>query len=205
MSGPLILHCLKKRFENNLIYTNVGTICISVNPYKHLPIYGRDVIEKYMYRGVEERPPHVFNIAHNAFKGMKDYSINQSIIISGESGAGKTEATKQCLTYIAAIAGSVGGVEKKVLQANPILEAFGNAKTIRNDNSSRFGKYMELFFEPEDGRICGIFLVSCLLFLVMFIFFFVSFSFLLCSQCTYLTCICLFLLKRFEHPIKSNH
>eukprot|EP00462_Mataza_sp_D1_P024235 CAMPEP_0175127448 /NCGR_PEP_ID=MMETSP0087-20121206/4390_1 /TAXON_ID=136419 /ORGANISM="Unknown Unknown, Strain D1" /LENGTH=1428 /DNA_ID=CAMNT_0016409423 /DNA_START=43 /DNA_END=4329 /DNA_ORIENTATION=+ len=155
MSGPLILHCLKKRFEDNKIYTNVGTICISVNPYQMLPIYGRDMIEKYMFRGTEERPPHVFNIAHNAFKGMKEFNVNQSIIISGESGAGKTEATKQCLNYIAAIAGSVGGVEKKVLQANPILEAFGNAKTIRNDNSSRFGKYMELFFEPEDGRICG--------------------------------------------------
>jgi len=155
MSGPLILHCLKERFQQNKIYTNVGTICISVNPYQFLPIYTRDVIEKYMYRGVEERPPHVFNIAHNAFKGMKEFSVNQSIIISGESGAGKTEATKQCLNYIAAIAGSVGGIEKKVLQANPILEAFGNAKTIRNDNSSRFGKYMEIFFEPSDGRICG--------------------------------------------------
>lgn len=85
------------------------------------------------------------------YAGMKEFGINQSVIISGESGAGKTEATKQVLAYIAAIAGSVGGVEKKVLQANPILEAFGNAKTIRNDNSSRFGKYMEIFF-AQDGR-----------------------------------------------------
>jgi len=154
MSGPLILHCLKQRFMDDKIYTNVGTIVISVNPYQRLPIYGRDVIEKYMMRGMEERPPHVFNIGHEAFKGMKEFGINQSVIISGESGAGKTEATKQVLAYIAAIAGSVGGVEKKVLQANPILEAFGNAKTIRNDNSSRFGKYMEIFF-ASDGRISG--------------------------------------------------
>lgn len=154
MSGPLILHCLKERFMQNLIYTNVGTILISVNPYQMLPIYTRAIVEKYMYRGVSEMPPHVFNIAHDAFKGL-DFGVNHSIIISGESGAGKTEATKRCLAYIAAIAGSVGGVEKKVLQANPILEAFGNAKTVRNDNSSRFGKYMELFFTDGDGRIAG--------------------------------------------------
>ena len=107
-----------------------------------------------MYRGTEEMKPHVFNIAHDAYKGLTDFKKNQSVIISGESGAGKTEATKQVLAYIAAIAGSVGGVEKKVLQANPILEGFGNAKTIRNDNSSRFGKYMEIFFDGE-GRICS--------------------------------------------------
>jgi hypothetical protein len=154
MTGPLILHCLKDRFMQNKIYTNVGTILISMNPYQTLPIYTRAIIEKYMFRGVSEMPPHVFNIAHDAFKGL-ELGKNHSIIISGESGAGKTEATKRCLSYIAAIAGSVGGVEKKVLQANPILEAFGNAKTVRNDNSSRFGKYMELFFTEDDGRING--------------------------------------------------
>jgi len=136
MGVPLILHCLRKRFENHDIYTNVGTILISINPYQSLGLYTPEKIYEYQYRGLKEMPPHVFNIAHEAFKGMTDFHENQSVIISGESGAGKTEATKQCLSYLASIAGSVNGVEKKVLQANPILESFGNAKTLRNDNSS---------------------------------------------------------------------
>uniref|UniRef100_A0A7S4DMC0 Myosin motor domain-containing protein n=1 Tax=Lotharella globosa TaxID=91324 RepID=A0A7S4DMC0_9EUKA len=156
MGSPLILHCLRKRFERNEIYTNVGTILISVNPYQRLPLYTDQVLKKYINRGlgVVDMPPHIFNIAHDAFYGVTSFGQNQSIIISGESGAGKTEATKQCLQYLARIAGSLNDVEKKVLQANPILEAFGNAKTLRNDNSSRFGKYLEIFFDSK-GRIAG--------------------------------------------------
>mmetsp|Transcript_10588 Transcript_10588/g.25881 ORF Transcript_10588/g.25881 Transcript_10588/m.25881 type:complete len:1397 (-) Transcript_10588:192-4382(-) len=156
MGSPLILHCLRKRFERNQIYTNVGTILISVNPYQRLPLYTEQVLRKYSSRGlgVVDMPPHVYNIAHDAFYGVTSFSKGQSIIISGESGAGKTEATKQCLQYIANVAGSVADVEKKVLQANPILEAYGNAKTLRNDNSSRFGKYLEIFFDKK-GRIAG--------------------------------------------------
>lgn len=150
MSTPLILYNLKTRFEKGDIYTNIGTILISVNPYKSLGLYSPEKIYEYQYRGTKEVPPHVFNIAHSAYKGMADFGKAHSIIISGESGAGKTEATKQCLSYIAAIAGSELGVEKKVLQANPILEGFGNAKTCRNDNSSRFGKYMQLFFGKKN-------------------------------------------------------
>lgn len=155
MSHPLILHNINKRFQKNLIYTNVGTIVIAVNPYQRLPIYTEEVKDKYIHRGTKtEMPPHVFNVGFNAFKKMKDFSENQSIIISGESGAGKTETTKQCLNFISTCAGSVGGIEKKVLQANPILEAFGNAKTIRNDNSSRFGKYMQIFFN-NNNQMCS--------------------------------------------------
>ena len=99
-------------------------------------------------------PPHVYNIAHDSFYGVTSFDQLQSIVISGESGAGKTEATKQCLQYLAAIAGSVSGVEKKILMANPILEAFGNAKTLRNDNSSRFGKYLEVYFN-SNGKIAS--------------------------------------------------
>jgi ABC-type oligopeptide transport system ATPase subunit len=146
MSAPLILWNLKARFLDDKIYTNVGNILISVNPYKDLGLYTHAVTQRYINRGVEERDPHVYNTAYDAWIGLTEFKMNQSIIISGESGAGKTEATKQCLKYLAATAGSVGGVEKKILQANPILEAFGNAKTLRNDNSSRFGKYMEIFF-----------------------------------------------------------
>eukprot|EP00466_Bigelowiella_natans_P012031 jgi/Bigna1/34821/e_gw1.7.15.1 len=145
---------MQRRFEQNKIYTNVGTILISVNPYQRLPLYTEQVLKKYTSRGlgVVDMPPHVFNIAHDAFYGVTSFSKGQSIIISGESGAGKTEATKQCLQYLAAIAGSTSDVEKKVLRANPILEAFGNAKTLRNDNSSRFGKYLEIYLD-EKGRI----------------------------------------------------
>jgi myosin heavy subunit len=156
MSAPLILYNLKQRFQSDQIYTSVGTILISVNPYKLIPsLYSGETKDKYIHRGMKtDFPPHVYNIAHHAYKGMRDFTQNQSIIISGESGAGKTEATKQVLSFLAKCAGSVGGIEKKVLQANPILEAFGNAKTVRNDNSSRFGKYMEIFFD-NSGKING--------------------------------------------------
>jgi myosin heavy subunit len=156
MSAPMILHNLRHRFERDLIYTQVGTIVISVNPYQRFPdVYSDQTKDKYIHRGMKsDFPPHVYNIGYNAYKGMSDFSKNQSVIISGESGAGKTEATKQVLSFLAKMAGSTGGVEQKILQANPILEAFGNAKTVRNDNSSRFGKYMEVFFDQK-GRICG--------------------------------------------------
>jgi hypothetical protein len=154
MSTPLILHNLKVRFEKGDIYTNIGTILISCNPYQQLGLYTPEKIFEYQYRGVKEMPPHVFNIAHDAYKGLCDFKKCHSVIISGESGAGKTEATKQVLNYLASIAGSTNGVEQKVLQANPILEAFGNAKTVRNDNSSRFGKYMEVWFDSAN-KICG--------------------------------------------------
>lgn len=140
MSAQLILHNLRQRFLKKEIYTNVGNILISVNPYEKLDIYSADMVHKYAKKKMgQEMPSHVYNIVHDAYYGITAFKQLQSIIISGESGAGKTEATKHCLQFLAAVAGSSNGVENKVLLANPILEAFGNAKTIRNDNSSRFG------------------------------------------------------------------
>lgn len=154
INEAMIVHNLRKRFYNDEIYTNIGTILISVNPFKLLPLYTPSVMESYMKKGTRDMPPHTFNIADNAYRAMVEKKQNQSILISGESGAGKTECTKQCLNYFAELAGSVNGVEQYILLANPILEAFGNAKTLRNNNSSRFGKWVEIHFDLK-ARICG--------------------------------------------------
>ena len=153
LAAPLILHNLNKRFEKGEIYTNIGNILISINPYQRLPLYTEEIIRKYSKRKMGAQvPPHVYDIAHDSYYRLTAFSRLQSIIISGESGAGKTECTKQALQYLAAVAGSTSNVEEKILSANPVLEAFGNAKTLRNDNSSRFGKYMEIFFN-HNGKI----------------------------------------------------
>lgn len=153
MNRPLILYHLKERFKLNQIYTWVGTILISINPYQRLPLYTPSVLESYIKRGPTHLPPHVYAIADAAYKAMREGQA-QSVVISGESGAGKTECTKQALQYLAEIAGSQSNVEQRILQANPVLESFGNAKTIRNNNSSRFGKYVEIFFDLR-STICG--------------------------------------------------
>ncbi|KNC46294.1 uncharacterized protein AMSG_02747 [Thecamonas trahens ATCC 50062] len=156
----IILHNLASRFKRDVIYTNIGSILIVVNPYKWFKIYGTDVMESYRAAAAAPAssaplPPHIFAIAANAYTAMSDALTNgsppnQSILISGESGAGKTEATKQALRYLAHVAGSsVDGVESRLLKANPLLEAFGNAATLRNYNSSRFGKWMEVFFDDS--------------------------------------------------------
>lgn len=164
MNVPLIMHTLKERCKKDQIYTNVGTILISINPYKQLPLYTPAVMEKYAKRGDKEMPPHPFIIGDVCYHELFDDtdSRNQSILVSGESGAGKTEATKVILQYLADLAGSVTGVEQKILRANPILEAFGNAKTLRNNNSSRFGKWMEIHFDKQ-GKICGAKIIQYLL------------------------------------------
>lgn len=155
MNKPLILYNLRERFARNDIYTSIGTILISINPYKRLPLYTPAVMEEYIRRGNRKLPPHVFSIADDAFKTLLETRVGQSIVISGESGAGKTECTKQALQYLAEIAGaSTSNVEQRILSANPILEAFGNAKTVRNNNSSRFGKYVEIYFDAR-AQICG--------------------------------------------------
>jgi myosin heavy subunit len=157
MEVPLILHNLKSRFQRNEIYTNVGTILIALNPYCALPLYGDEVVRQYAHRRLgEEMQPHTFNIAHESFIGLRDFNQCQSIIISGESGSGKTVSTKHCLNYLAFMAGAgAGNVAEKILETNPILEAIGNAKTVRNDNSSRFGKYMQLYFRGKQCTISG--------------------------------------------------
>ena len=133
---------------------------ISVNPYKTLPIYGKPVIDKYTGSNAFQNEPHIYALAEQMYKNLRDGNQDQCVLISGESGAGKTEASKKVMEYIAAVSragGAVGRVAGMLLGSNPILEAFGNAKTIRNDNSSRFGKYMEIVFDyravPFGGRI----------------------------------------------------
>uniref|UniRef100_T1GP66 Myosin-VIIa n=1 Tax=Megaselia scalaris TaxID=36166 RepID=T1GP66_MEGSC len=149
-----ILRNLLIRYLDNLIYTYTGSILVAVNPYQILPIYTADQIKLYKERKIGELPPHIFAIGDNAYAHMKRYRQDQCIVISGESGAGKTESTKLILQYLAAISGKHSWIEQQILEANPILEAFGNAKTIRNDNSSRFGKYIDIHFS-NNGVIEG--------------------------------------------------
>ncbi|CAH2048834.1 unnamed protein product, partial [Iphiclides podalirius] len=151
---------LRKRFSENIIYTYIGNVLISVNPYKNLPIYTEEKARLYYKKAFFEAPPHVFAIADNAYRSLVYEHREQCILISGESGSGKTEASKKVLEYIAARTNHLRNVETvkdKLLQSNPLLEAFGNAKTHRNDNSSRFGKYMDIQFNyegaPEGGHI----------------------------------------------------
>ncbi|XP_060997076.1 unconventional myosin-XV [Dama dama] len=149
-----VLANLKTRFERNLIYTYIGSILVSVNPYRMFGIYGPEQVQQYSGRALAENPPHLFAIANLAFAKMLDAKQNQCIIISGESGSGKTEATKLILRYLAAMSQKRGVTRQiKILEATPLLESFGNAKTVRNDNSSRFGKFVEIFL--EGGVISG--------------------------------------------------
>uniref|UniRef100_A0A672LLI6 Myosin VIIA n=1 Tax=Sinocyclocheilus grahami TaxID=75366 RepID=A0A672LLI6_SINGR len=149
-----ILRNLLIRYNDRVIYTYTGSILIAVNPYQLLPIYTPDHIRLYTNKKIGEMPPHIFGIADNCYFSMQRNNKDQCCIISGESGAGKTESTKLILQFLAAISGQHSWIEQQVLEANPILEAFGNAKTIRNDNSSRFGKYIDIHFNKR-GAIEG--------------------------------------------------
>ncbi|XP_045339846.1 unconventional myosin-VIIa isoform X2 [Leopardus geoffroyi] len=155
-----ILRNLLIRYRDHLIYTNcggrtyTGSILVAVNPYQLLSIYSPEHIRQYTNKKIGEMPPHIFAIADNCYFNMKRNSRDQCCIISGESGAGKTESTKLILQFLAAVSGQHSWIEQQVLEATPILEAFGNAKTIRNDNSSRFGKYIDIHFNKR-GAIEG--------------------------------------------------
>ncbi|KAG4419258.1 hypothetical protein IFR04_007577 [Cadophora malorum] len=144
---------LKKRFENAEIYTYIGHVLVSVNPFRDLGIYTEAVLDSYRGKNRLEMPPHVFAVAESAYYNMKAYKDNQCVIISGESGAGKTEAAKRIMQYIANVSGggnsSIQETKDMVLATNPLLESFGNAKTLRNNNSSRFGKYLQLQFNAQ--------------------------------------------------------
>ncbi|XP_067874079.1 unconventional myosin-Va isoform X2 [Heterodontus francisci] len=154
---PAVLHNLKVRFmDSKLIYTYCGIVLVAINPYEQLPIYGEDIINAYSGQNMGDMDPHIFAVAEEAYKQMARDERNQSIIVSGESGAGKTVSAKYAMRYFATVSGSASetNVEEKVLASNPIMESIGNAKTTRNDNSSRFGKYIEIGFDRR-YRIIG--------------------------------------------------
>ncbi|KFO95828.1 Unconventional myosin-Ih, partial [Calypte anna] len=157
-SEKAFMNNLRKRYQENLIYTYIGTLLVSVNPYKELDIY--TVTQMRLYRGVNffELPPHLYAIADNAYRVMCSEYNNHFILISGESGAGKTEASKKILQYYAVTCPTTQQlqvVRDRLLLSNPVLEAFGNAKTLRNDNSSRFGKYMDIQFDFKGAPVGG--------------------------------------------------
>ncbi|TRY69856.1 hypothetical protein DNTS_015321 [Danionella cerebrum] len=152
---PAVLFNLKERYAAWMIYTYSGLFCVTVNPYKWLPVYNQEVVVAYRGKKRSEAPPHIFSISDNAYQYMLSDRENQSILITGESGAGKTVNTKRVIQYFASIAAGSGKkessdkkgtLEDQIIQCNPALEAFGNAKTIRNDNSSRFGKFIRIHF-----------------------------------------------------------
>ncbi|KAL9257724.1 Myosin-1-like protein [Drosera capensis] len=151
LNEPSVLYNLQYRYDRNMIYTKAGPVLVAVNPFKRVGLYGNDYIAAYKHKSIES--PHVYAIADTAVREMRRDEVNQSIIISGESGAGKTETAKITMQYLAALGGG-SGIEYEILKTNPILEAFGNAKTLRNNNSSRFGKLIEIHFS-ETGKISG--------------------------------------------------
>ncbi|ELR62442.1 Myosin-9, partial [Bos mutus] len=163
-----VLHNLKERYYSGLIYTYSGLFCVVINPYKNLPIYSEEIVEMYKGKKRHEMPPHIYAITDTAYRSMMQDREDQSILCTGESGAGKTENTKKVIQYLAHVASShkskkdQGELERQLLQANPILEAFGNAKTVKNDNSSRFGKFIRINFDVN-GYIVGANIETCIL------------------------------------------
>ncbi|WZZ79808.1 hypothetical protein YC2023_100380 [Brassica napus] len=156
---PGVLQNLKIRYELNEIYTYTGNILIAINPFQRLPhIYDAHMMQQYKGAPFGELNPHVFAVADVAYRAMINEGKSNSILVSGESGAGKTETTKMLMRYLAYLGGRAvtegRTVEQQVLESNPVLEAFGNAKTVRNNNSSRFGKFVEIQFDKQ-GRISG--------------------------------------------------
>uniref|UniRef100_A0A452SSC7 Unconventional myosin-Ib n=1 Tax=Ursus americanus TaxID=9643 RepID=A0A452SSC7_URSAM len=159
LSEETFINNLKKRFDHNEIYTYIGSVVISVNPYRSLPIYSPEKVEDYRNRNFYELSPHIFALSDEAYRSLRDQDKDQCILITGESGAGKTEASKLVMSYVAAVCGKgaeVNQVKEQLLQSNPVLEAFGNAKTVRNDNSSRFGKYMDIEFDFKGDPLGGV-------------------------------------------------
>jgi myosin V len=161
-----ILHNLQTRYSHDEFMTSVGPILVVINPFQYIAHkYGMDIVQKYNTTAEEldTLPPHVYAIGQQAFASLSSDRMMQAILISGESGAGKTETTKKVLQYLAEVAGSKSGTEERLLSANPILEAFGNAKTLRNNNSSRFGKFLQIYFHQSTLNIDGCYTESYLL------------------------------------------
>jgi len=172
LNDPSVLYNLKSRYVTKLIYTYSGLFCIAINPYKRYPIYTTRAAKVYIGKRRNEVPPHIFAISDGAYMDMMQSHANQSMLITGESGAGKTENTKKVIGYFASIAvtpkkkkegeADRPGLEDQIIQTNPVLEAFGNAKTVRNDNSSRFGKFIRIHF-GVNGKLAGADIESYLL------------------------------------------
>ncbi|XP_017056444.1 myosin heavy chain, muscle isoform X5 [Drosophila ficusphila] len=163
LNDASVLHNLRQRYYNKLIYTYSGLFCVAINPYKRYPVYTNRCAKMYRGKRRNEVPPHIFAISDGAYVDMLTNHVNQSMLITGESGAGKTENTKKVIAYFATVGASKktdeaaknkGSLEDQVVQTNPVLEAFGNAKTVRNDNSSRFGKFIRIHFGPT-GKLAG--------------------------------------------------
>ncbi|KAI8866136.1 hypothetical protein GQ42DRAFT_151142 [Ramicandelaber brevisporus] len=179
---PAVMHNIRVRYSQHNIYTYSGIVLIAVNPFQRVSLYSQEYIEAYAGKTREQCEPHLYSIAEGAFQGMTQEQRNQTIIVSGESGAGKTVSSAFIMRYLASVndfnqsemnaasarrpsTKSGSGrtqVEDQIMATNPILEAFGNAKTTRNDNSSRFGKYLEIKFN-KNANIVGAFIRTYLL------------------------------------------
>ncbi|KAI5176273.1 myosin heavy chain 9/10/11/14, partial [Pancytospora epiphaga] len=160
LNEPSVLHNIQTRYRDSLVYTYSGLFLLAVNPYRNMNIYSNEIKKKIIKEKRGESAPHIFSVANEAYRAMIANKENQSILITGESGAGKTENTKKVIEFLA-FAASAGNeeftasnnIENALMSANPLLEAFGNAKTVKNDNSSRFGKFVQVKF--KEGKICG--------------------------------------------------
>ncbi|XP_048841049.1 myosin VIa isoform X5 [Brienomyrus brachyistius] len=156
LNEATLLNNVKVRYSKEKIYTFVANILIAVNPYYDIPkLYSLETIQAYRGKSLGTMPPHVYAIADKAYRDMKVLKMSQSIIVSGESGAGKTENTKFVLRYLTTTYGTGQDIDERIVEANPLLEAFGNAKTVRNNNSSRFGKFVEIHFNEKNVVVGG--------------------------------------------------
>ncbi|KAM4624830.1 myosin VIb isoform 2-T2 [Polymixia lowei] len=156
LNEATLLNNVRVRYSKDHIYTYVANILIAVNPYYDIPkLYAPETIKSYRGKSLGTLPPHVYAIADKAFRDMKVLKMSQSIIVSGESGAGKTENTKFVLRYLTTSYGTGQDIDERIVEANPLLEAFGNAKTVRNNNSSRFGKFVEIHFNEKNAVVGG--------------------------------------------------
>ena len=168
LNDASVFHNLDARFKSKLIYTYSGLFCIVVNPYKRYPIYTPTVVKFYLGKRRNEVPPHLWAITETAYRSMLQNIKNQAMLITGESGADKTENTKKVISYLAQVAasgkktGKKVSLEEQIVATNPILESYGNAKTSRNDNSSRFGKFIRIHFNAS-GKLAGCDIESYLL------------------------------------------
>lgn len=163
LNEPSVVYNLYLRYNDDLIYTYSGLFLVAINPYKSLPIYGKKVLKRFHSHDYDKPPPHIYATAEGTYRNLLENGKDQSILVTGESGAGKTENTKKIIQYLSSITTGDSenenldenhSIDSRILEANPILESFGNARTIKNNNSSRFGKFIKIFFSAK-GTING--------------------------------------------------